>query len=105
MGMSFGAGKLTDRFHSPPAIVETLPGDEAAVTANSTREFGTSEDKLIDYLAGEQFMPQWRRGNDANSSSFVADGLICRKIARVLWRAGAAGVLTEVRGAYESHCL
>ena len=67
--------------------------------------FGTSEDKLIAYLASEQFVPEWRRRNDANSSSFVLDGLICKKIARVFWRADAASLLTEVGGAYESHCL
>ncbi len=111
MSMAFGAGKFTGRFRSLPAIVETLPGDEAGFSReldNRIRErfpVGTSEDKLIDYLKNEHFVPEWRRGDGANSSAFVADGLICEKIARVRWRADAAGALTEVGGAYESHCL
>ncbi len=111
MSMSFGAGKATDRFRSLPAIVGTLPGEEEGFSReldDRIRErfpFGTSEDKLIAYLASEQFVPEWRRRNDANSSPFVLDGLICKKIARVFWRADAASLLTEVGGAYESHCL
>ena len=95
---------------SLPAIVGTLPGEEEGFSReldDRIRErfpFGTSEDKLIAYLASEQFVPEWRRRNDANSSSFVLDKLVS-KIARVFWRADAASLLTEVGGAYESHCL
>jgi hypothetical protein len=98
-------------FRNLPEIVATLPGDEAGFSHeldNRIRErfpVGTSEDKLIDTLASERFVPEWRRRNDANSSPFVADGLICKKIARVFWRADAVGVLTEAGGAYDSHCL
>jgi hypothetical protein len=111
MSVAFGAGKISGRFRSLAAIVETLPGDEAGFSRELDARFrerfpiGTSEDKLIDYLASEHFVPEWRRRDDANSSAFVEDGLICEKIARVIWRADAAGVLTEVGGAYESHCL
>ncbi len=111
MSAAFGAGKATDRFRSLPAIVATLPGDEAEFSreldARIRERFpiGTSEDKLIDYLKSEHFLPEWRRRNDDNLSTFVADGLVCKKIARVHWRADATGVLTQVGGAYESHCL
>jgi hypothetical protein len=111
VSIAFGAGKFTGRFRSLPAIVETLPGDEAGFSHeldSRIRErfpVGTSEDNLIDYLKGEQFVPEWRRRNEDNSSSFVQEGLICEKIARVFWRADADGVLTKVGGAYESHCL
>ena len=63
MSMAFGAGKFTGRFRSLPAIVATLPGDEAEFSReldNRIRErfpVGTSEDKLIDYLKNEQFRP------------------------------------------------
>ena len=111
MSVAFGAGKWTGRLRSLPAIVETLPGDETDFSReldDRLRErfpIGTSEDKLIDYLARERFVPEWRRHDDANSSAFVEDGLICEKIARVRWRADAAGALTEVGGAYGSHRL
>jgi hypothetical protein len=109
-GLSFGAGRMTG-FHALPEIVATLPGDEAdfnhEIDTRILERFpvGTSEDKLIEYLASEQFAPNWRRRDEANSSTFVQDGLICRKIARVFWRADAGGLLTDVRGAYERHCL
>ena len=111
MSIAFGAGKFTGRFRSLPAIVETLPGDEAEFSReldSRIRErfpIGTREDKLVEYLASEHFVPEWRRRDGANSSAFVADGLICEKIARVFWRADADGVLTKVGGAYASHCL
>jgi len=105
MSMAFGAGKFTGRFRSLPAIVATLPGDEAEFSRELDRRIrerfpiGTSEDKLIDYLKGEQSLPEWRRRNEDNSSSFVQEGLICEKIARVFWRADTDGVLTKVGGA------
>jgi len=109
--ISFAAGRMTLSFRTIPEIVATLPGDESEFSREldgRVRErfpVGTSEDKLIDYLARERFVPEWRRHDDANSSAFVEDGLICEKIARVRWRADAAGALTEVGAAYESHRL
>jgi hypothetical protein len=111
MSVAFGAGKVSGQFRALPAIVATLPGDEAEFSReldDRIRErflIGTSEDKLIDYLKSERFLPEWRRRNEDNSSSFVQDGLICEKAARVFWRADAEGLLTKVGGAYESHCL
>ena len=112
MAASFGLGKFfSGGSRNLPAIVATLPGDEAQFS----REFddrirdsfpvGTSEDALLDYLAREDFTPEWRRRDDANASVFTWNGLICSKIIRVSWRADAAGVLTAVNGAYESHCM
>ena len=111
MSMAFGAGKFTGRFRSLPAIVATLPGDEAEfsreldVRIRERFPVGTSEDKLIDYLKNEHFVPEWRRRDAPNESAFVWDGLLCTKIVRVRWRGDAAGILTDVGGAYESHCL
>ena len=108
--VSFGAGRFSS-FRPLPEIVATLPGDESEFS----REFdgrvrerfpiGSSEDKLLAFLANENFFPDWRRRDNSNSSFFVQSGLICRKIVRVFWRADAAGVLTDVRGTYESHCI
>lgn len=107
---SFGAGRFSG-FRPLPEIVATLPGDESEFS----REFdsrirerfpiGSSEDKLAAFLANEGFFPDWRRRDAPNASFFVQNGLICRKIIRVFWRADASGVLTEVRGSYESQCL
>ena len=111
MSAAFGAGKIVGRFRTLPAIVATLPGDEAEFSRELDHKIreqfpvGTSEDKLIGYLETEQFLPEWRRRDEDNSSSFVQNGLICEKIARVFWRADGAGVLTKVGGNYESHCL
>ena len=66
---------------------------------------GSSEDKLLDFLTNENFFPDWRRRDNSNSSFFVQSELICQKIVRVFWRADAAGVLTDVRGTYESQCI
>ena len=112
MTASFGLGKFfSGGSRSLPAMVATLPGDEAQFS----REFndrirdrfpvGTSEDALLDYLVRADFTPEWRRRDDANASVFIWNGLICSKIIRVSWRADAAGALTDVHGAYESHCL
>lgn len=110
MMLSFAAGRMTG-FRSLPEIVATLPGDELEFSREldgRIRErfpVGTSEDKLLAYLDSEQFVPEWRRRDGANSSSFISNGLICQKVAHVRWRADPAGVLTEISGAYESHCL
>ena len=108
--VSFAAGRFSS-FRPLPEIVATLPGDES----DFSREFdgrvrerfpiGSSEDKLLVFLTNENFFPDWRRRDNANSSLFVQSGLICQKIARVFWRADAAGVLTDVRGTYESQCI
>lgn len=108
---SFAAGRMTGGFHALPAIAATLPGDESEFSRELNgriRErfpIGTSEDKLIDYLASEKFAPEWRRRDDSNASVFVWNGLICTKAVRVFWRADATGVLTDLNGAYESKCL
>ena len=67
MSVAFGAGKVSNRVHALPAIVATLPGEEAEFSReldHGIRErfpVGTSEDKLIEYLKSEQFLPEWRR--------------------------------------------
>ena len=108
--VSFAAGRFSS-FRPLPEIVATLPGDESEFS----REFdgrirerfpiGSSEDKLLAFLANENFFPDWRRRDNPNASFFVQSGLICQKIVRVFWRADAAGVLTDVRGSYESQCI
>jgi len=108
---SFGLGRVTGGSHGLPAIAATLPGDESQFSRELDERIrerfpvGSSEDKLVDYLVSEGFAPEWRRGDGANASVFVYSGLLCTKIVRVLWRADAAGTLTDASGAYESHCL
>jgi hypothetical protein len=110
MALSFAAGRMTLGARIMPEIVATLPNDESQFSREldaRVRErfpIGTSQDKLIDYLIGANFVPDWPQ-DGANASMFVFNGLICDRIARVLWRADAAGNLTNVSGAYESHCL
>jgi hypothetical protein len=77
MAISFGFGRLGGGAHSLPAMVATIPGEEA----------------------------EWRRRDAANSSALIPNGLICQKLIRVVWRADAAGAVTNVSGAYQSHCL
>lgn len=108
---SFLLGRWPEAAHTLPAMVATLPGEEAGFS----REFddrirarfptGSSEDALIDYLVSEKFAPDWRRRDAANASVLVLNGLICQKVVRVNWRADASGVLRAVSGAYESHCI
>jgi hypothetical protein len=93
-----------------PEIVATLPGDESQFSreldARLRERFpvGTAQDKLIGYLVGANFVPDWpQRG--ANVGMFIFNGLMCGETVRVLWRADAAGTLTNLSGAYESHCL
>jgi hypothetical protein len=109
-GFAFAAGEGA-AFRPFPEIVATLPGDESEFS----REFddrlrqrfpiGSSEDKLLAFLASENFLPDWRRRDGLNASFFVQNGLICERVARVFWRADAGGALTQVRGSYESQCL
>ncbi len=111
MAASFGVGKFAGGSHSLPGIVETLPGEEAQFSRELDERIrdrfpvGTGEDALVVYLAREGFAPEWRRRDGANAAKFLWNGLICSKSIRVLWRADAAGVLNEVNGAYESHCI
>jgi hypothetical protein len=108
--LSFGAGRMTLGARIMPEIVATLPGDESQFSseldARLRQRFpiGTSEDKLIGYLIGADFAPDWPR-RDTNASVFIFNGWLCTRMARVLWRADGAGALTNVSGAYESHCL
>jgi len=111
MAVSFAVGRKTGGFHPLPAIAATLPGVEAdfsrELDARIRERFpiGTNEETLIAYLAGEGFVPQWRRRDEPNTSAFIRNGLLCTDIVRVFWRADATGVLTEVNGAYQSQCL
>ena len=108
---SFGVGRQAFRTRELPNIAATLIGDESQFSRELDERIrerfpvGSNEDKLIGYLVGEDFVPQWRRRDDANASLFIRNGLLCTKIVRVLWRADATGLLTEIKGAYESHCL
>jgi hypothetical protein len=110
MALSFAAGKMTLGEQIMPEIVATLPNDESQFSREVDARFrerfpvGTSQDKLIGYLVGANFAPDWPRG-DTNASVFVFNGLMCERSARVLWRADPAGALTYISGAYESHCL
>jgi hypothetical protein len=108
---SFGGGRLASGFRSLPEIAATLPGDESQFSRELDGRIrdrfpiGTSEDKLIDYLASEKFNPEWPRHDAANAGTFVWSGLLCTKVVRVLWRADGGGSLTDVRGAYQSQCF
>jgi hypothetical protein len=108
--LSFAAGRMTLGVRIMPEIVATLPGDESQFSGEldaRLRErfpIGTSQDKLIGYLVGANFVPDWpQRG--ANVAMFIFNGLLCDRIAHVLWQADAGGSLTHVSGAYEDHCL
>jgi hypothetical protein len=110
MALSFAAGKMTLGERIMPEIVATLPNDESQFSreldARLRERFpiGSSQDKLIGYLVGANFAPDWPQGG-ANASQFVFDGLMCERSARVLWRADPAGALTYISGSYQSHCL
>lgn len=110
-GAAFGLGHLGNAPRAVPALVATLPGDEAGFSHefdNRIRDRfppGSSEDALVDYLVGEKFVPDWRRRDGPNASVLRLTGLVCEKVIRVNWQADAAGVLTAVSGSYASHCL
>ena len=110
MALSFAAGRMTLGARIMPEIVATLPNDESQFSreldARLRERFpvGTSQDKLIGYLIGANFVPDWPQ-HAASASQFIFNGLMCDRIAHVLWRADAAGALTSISGAYESHCL
>ena len=108
---TFGIGRFGAEFHTLPDMVATLQEDEAGfsrafddrIRARFPR--GSSEQALIDYLAGEKFAPDWRRRNAPNASALILNGLICQRVIRVNWRADVAGVLSGVNGVYDSHCM
>jgi hypothetical protein len=101
VALSFAAGRMTLGVRIMPEIVATLPGDESQFSReldSRLRErfpIGTSQDKLIGYLVGANFVPDWPQ-RDTNASIFIFNGLVCAKIVRVLWRADAAGTLNNV---------
>ena len=90
---SFGYGRLGGGAHNLPAMVATIPGDEAGFSQEFNNRMrtrfspGSSEDALIDYLRSENFAPEWRRRDEANASALVLNGLICQKVIRARWRA------------------
>jgi hypothetical protein len=110
MALSFGAGRMTLGARIMPEIVATLPGDESQFSkeldARLRERFpiGTPQDKLIGYLVGANFAADWPQ-RDENEGQFTFNGLFCDRTARVHWRVDDAGKLTNVGGAYESHCL
>jgi hypothetical protein len=110
MALSFAAGKMTLGERIMPEIVATLPNDESQFSRELDARFrerfpiGSSQDKLLGYLVGANFVPDWPQ-HGANASEFIFNGLMCDRIAHVSWRADAAGALTDIGGAYESHCL
>lgn len=110
MALSFAAGRMALGVRIMPEIVATLPGDESEFSreldARLRERFpiGTNQDKLIGYLVGANFVPDWPR-RDGNASMFIFNGMLCDRIVHVLWQADAAGILTSIGGAYKSHCL
>ena len=110
LALSFAAGRMTLGVRIMPEIVATLPGDESQFSreldARLRERFpiGSTQDKLIGYLVGANFVPDWPHRGD-NVSLFIFNGMLCDRTARVFWRADAAGILTNISGAYESHCL
>ena len=107
---SFAAGRLHIGIRSLPFVVANLPGDESEYSReldSRIRErfpVGTSDDKLLGFLADEGFAPEWRRRDDPNAAFFLHQGMLCGQMVRILWRADATGILTEVHGKYESSC-
>src|SRR5580698_1735364 len=89
MAISFGFGRLGGGAHSLPSMVATIPGDEAGFSQELNNRMrtrfppGSSEDALIEYLKSENFAPEWRRRDAANSSALILNGLICQKLIRV----------------------
>jgi hypothetical protein len=108
--LAFAAGRMTLGARIMPEIVATLPNDESQFSreldARLRERFplGTSQDKLIGYLVGANFIPDWPQRGE-NAGEFIFNGLMCDRVAHVVWRADAAGALTHVGGSYESHCL
>lgn len=109
--ISFFIGWSARDYKRLPTMLATLEGSEIGfdkgIDAQIRELFpaGSKEDDLIDYLEAEGFVPEWRRRNGQNAGRFVHDGLLCRKIVRVLWRADDRGRLTNVSGGYAGRCL
>jgi hypothetical protein len=109
--ISFSVGWSARDHKRLPTILATLAGDEGSfdsgIRARIRQQFpvGSSEDDLIDYLEAEGFVPEWRWRNGQNAGRFVYDGIICKKIVRVLWRSDDRGMLTEVSGSYAKRCV
>jgi hypothetical protein len=108
--ISFFVGWSAHDFKRLPALVATLDGVErdfdSGLNARIRQLFpaGSSEDDLIGYLDAEGFVPEWRTRNGANAGRFVHDGMLCKKMARVLWRSDERGKLISVSGSYASRC-
>ncbi len=106
-----GIGLARHGFRNMPAMVMELPGGEsgygAGLDAAVKQRFpvGSEEEGLVAYLKAEGFAPEWRSGQGPNAAAFVQAGLVCRKRARVTWRADERGLLSEVGGSYESRCI
>src|SRR3984957_13573175 len=85
--VAFAAGRMTLGARIMPEIVATLPNDESQFSRELDARFrerfplGTSQDKLIGYLVGANFVPDWPRG-DTNASQFIFNGLMCDRTAR-----------------------
>ncbi|THD49309.1 MAG: hypothetical protein E7774_01320 [Bradyrhizobium sp.] len=110
LGAGFVGGRMTAGVKTLPPLAATLPGDETDFSrelddrVQERFPVGSDDKALIAELAAERFVPEFRHGNDANASVFVWTGLLCTKIVRVTWRADSSGVLTQVKGSYESKC-
>src|SRR5271167_4897616 len=67
VALAFAAGRMTLGLRIMPEIVATLPGDETEFSreldARLRERFpiGSSQDKLIGYLVGANFVPDWPR--------------------------------------------
>jgi hypothetical protein len=111
MLFSFTTGRMIGGFHKLPTIAATLPGDERNFSEElnakirETFPVGSNEDGLIRYLKAEGFKPDWRERNEPNVSSVTHEGLFCKKVVRVFWRADSEGLLTEINGSYEAWCF
>jgi hypothetical protein len=80
--VAFAAGRMTLGVRIMPEIVATLPGDESQFSRELDARFrerfpvGTPQDKLIGYLVGANFLPDWPR-RDANAGVFIFNGWLC----------------------------
>lgn len=109
--ISFFVGWSARDYKRPPTLLATLHGLERdfdnGINAQIRQLFpaGSSEDDLIDYLDAEGFVPEWHTRNGQNAGRFVHDGMLCKRIARVLWRSDERGKLINVSGGYTSRCV
>jgi hypothetical protein len=104
------AGWASHGFGAMPAMVTNLTGDESDFSdkldaaVKSRFPLGSDEQQLVASLKAEGFTPDWRERDAPNAVSFVRDGLVCKKVARVTWQADHGGRLTEVAATYASQC-